>query len=76
MSCVDIMTYGKAMSGKWVIRVHVQRVIFFICAEKTLRRLSRPQGFYKMADARTGSPRDVCFEFLFQSMNDFCVVID
>ena len=30
----------------------------------------------KMANDRTGSARDVCFEVLFQWMNDFCVVID
>ena len=29
----------------------------------------RPQGFLKMADDRTGSARDVCFEVLCQSMS-------
>ena len=54
--------------GKWVIRVHVQRGIFF-----ALRRL----GFLKMGD-RTGNVLDVsrsCANRC-QSMNDFCVVID
>ena len=36
----------------------------------------RPQSFLKMADDRTGSVRDVCFEVLCQLMNDFYVVID
>ena len=58
------------MTGKWVIRVHVQRGIFF-----ALRRLGqnlfyqlRPQVFLKMADARTGSLRDVCLRLLRQSI--------
>jgi len=48
------------MTGKWVIRVHMQRGIFF-----ALRRLGwnlfyqfRPQGFLKIADERTGSGCD------------------
>ena len=47
------------------------------------RRLGRncftnfvPRASLKMADNRTGSVRDVCFEVLFRSMNNFCVVID
>ena len=58
------------MMGKWVIRVHVQRGIFF-----SLRRLGRnlfyqfrPKGFLKMADDRTGSVRDVCSRLLCQSI--------
>ena len=58
------------MTGKWVIRVHVQRGIFF-----ALRRLGqnlfyqfRPQRFLKMADDRTGSVRDVCSRLLSQSI--------
>ena len=54
------------MTGKWVIRVHVQQGIFF-----TLRRLGRnlfyqfrPQVFLKMADDRTGSVRYVCSRLL------------
>ena len=38
--------------------------------------LFRPQGFLKVADDRTGNVRDVCFEVLCQSMDNFCVVID
>ena len=58
------------MTGKCVIRVHVQRGIFF-----ALKRLGRnlfskfcPQGFLKMADDRTGSVRDVCSRLLSQSI--------
>ena len=54
------------MTGKCVIRVHVQRGIFF-----ALKRLGRnlfyqyrPQGFLKMADDRTGSVGDVCSRLL------------
>ena len=35
-SCVDIMTRNVAMTGKWVIRVRVQRGISF-----TMKRLGR-----------------------------------
>ena len=58
------------MTGKCVIRVHVQRGIFF-----ALKRLGRnlfyqfrPQGFLKMADDRTGSVRDVCSRLLSRSI--------
>ena len=60
--------YGKAMVGKWVIRVHVQRGIFFALTGSELFYQFLPQGFPKLADDRTGSVRDVCFEVLFQSM--------
>ena len=62
MSCVDIMTYGKAMSGKWVIRVHVQWDIFFALTGSKLFYQFRLQGFPKLVDDWTGSVRDVCFE--------------
>ena len=64
--------HGKAMTGKWVIRVHVQRGIFF-GAEKTGSEL-----FYQFCpqDDRTGRVPEVYFEVLCQSMNAFCVVID
>ena len=56
------------MTGKRVIRVHVQRGIFF--ALRTLGRnlfyQFRLQGFLKMADDRTGSVRDVCSRLLSQ----------
>ena len=67
---------GKAMTGKWVIRVHVQRDIFFALTGSKLFYQFRLQGFPKLADDGTGSMRDISFEVLFQSMNDFCVVID
>jgi len=61
------------MTGKWVIRVHVQQGIFF-----ALRRLGllsgnlfyqfRSQGFLKMVDDRTGSVRDVSTRLLSQSI--------
>ena len=58
------------MTGKWVIRVHVQRgtnrVYSLICAEKTGSFC--PQDFLKMADDWTGRVPDVCFEVLCQSM--------
>ena len=58
------------MTGKWVIRIHVQQGIFL-----ALRRLGRnlfffyqfrPQGFLKMEDDRTGSVREVCSRLLSQ----------
>ena len=59
--------HGKAMTGKCLIRVHVQRGIFL-----TMKRLGRnlfyqfrPQGFLKMVDGRT-SVRDVCSRLLSQ----------
>ncbi len=57
------------MAGKWVIRVHVQRDIFFALTGSELFYQFRPQGFPKLADDRTGSVRDICFEVLFQSMS-------
>ena len=64
--------HGKAMTGKWVIRVCMQqRTGYILCAEKSGLELFyqfRPQGFLKMADDRTGSVRDVCLEVLCQSM--------
>ena len=44
---------------------------YILCAEKTGSEFFYqfcPQGFLKMADDRTGSVPDVCFEVLFQSM--------
>ena len=58
------------MTGTWVIRVHVQRGIFF--ALRRLRHNSfyqfRPQGFLKMTDDRTGDVRDACSRLLCQSI--------
>ena len=58
------------MTGKWVIREHLQWAVFF-----ALRRLDQncfnqfcPQDFLKMADDWTGSVPDVCFEVLCQSI--------
>ena len=45
--------------------------VYILCAEQTGSELFyqfRFQGFLKMADGRTGSVRDVCFEVLWQSM--------
>ena len=60
--------HRKAMTGKWIIQVHVQRGISF-----GLRRLGwnlcyqfHPQGFIKMSD-RTGSVHDVCWRLRNQS---------
>ena len=64
------------MAGKWVIRVHMERDIFLALTGSELFYQFRPQGFPKLADDRAGGVRDVCFQVLFQSMNDFCVVID
>ena len=57
------------MTGKGIIRVHLQRGIFF-----ALRSwvewfyLCRPQGFLKMVDDGTGSVRDVCWRLLCHSI--------
>ena len=58
------------MTGKWVIRVHVQRGIFFTMKRlgRNLSHQFRPQGFLKMADDRTGTVRDVCSRLLSQSI--------
>ena len=58
------------MTGKWLIGVHVQRG-YILCAEMTGSELFFqfcPQGLLKIADDRTGSLPDVCFEVLCQSM--------
>ena len=67
-SCIDMMT----MTGKSVIRVHVQQGII-LCVDKTgselfYQLLFRPQGFLRMADDWTGSVRDVCSRLLCQSI--------
>ena len=68
-SCVDIMTQNLAMTGKWVIRVHVQQGILF-----KMKRVGQnlcyqfPQGQLKMEDDRTGSVRDICLRLLSQSI--------
>ena len=61
--------HGKAMAGKWVIWVHVERDIFLALTGSELFYQFRPQGFPKLADDRAGAVRDVCFEVLFQSMS-------
>ena len=44
------------------------RDIFFALTGSELFYQFLPQGFPKLADNRTGSVRDFCFEVLFQSM--------
>ena len=56
------------MTGKWVIRVYVQWDMFLALTGSELFYQFRLQGFPKLADDRTGSLRDICFEVLFQSM--------
>ena len=69
MSCIDIMTQeGK---DRQVGNSSTRATGYILCTEKTVSDLFcqfRPQGFLKMADDRTGSVRDVCFEVLCQSM--------
>ena len=72
---------GKAMMGKWVIWVHVQRSISFV-----LRRLGCNcfTNFIPRASGNIRSPSQVawmtsvqgCCASWLQSMNNFCVVID
>ena len=68
-SCVDIMT-RKGNHGQ-VGNTNTRATGYTLCAEKTGSELFyqfRPPGFLKMADERTGSVRDVCFEVMSQSI--------
>ena len=65
-SCVDIMIQ-KGNVGQ-VGNSSTRATGYIVCAEKSGCELFRPQGLLKMADDRTGSVRDVCFEVLSQSM--------
>ena len=59
------------MTCKWVTNSSMRPTGYILCAEKSGLELFYqfcPQGFLKMADDRTGSVRDVCFEVLCQSM--------
>ena len=62
------LIFSKASTR--TLPIHVQRSIFFALRSKKSELFYQfcPQGFLKMADDRTGSVRDVCFEVLFQSM--------
>ena len=76
-SRIDIMT-RKGNDGQ-VGNLSTCATGYILCAEKTWSELFyqfHPQSFLKLADDRTGSMRGICFEVLFQSMNNFCVLID
>ena len=62
------------MTGKWIIRVHGIYSLHREGLVGIVLPISSPGlGFLKMADDRTSSVRDVCFEVLCQSMNNFFV---